>query len=559
MKRNFSLLGNKQFDLLVVGGGIYGAWTAYDAALRGLSVAIVEQGDWANATSSSSSKLIHGGLRYLESLDFKLVKKALTERQMLLSVAPHRVWPLRFGVPVYADSRIGTFQLRVGLSMYDFLADDSGHNMAHHHFGQKSFAAHFPFLAGDGLKGGFTYGDAQTDDARLVLELISGAMGAGAVCVNYCKLIGLLETNGHDKYDVAKDETRHAHFPHPPPEGEGASEPLRWLQVSGRVCGATVQDQISHASAKISAKQIVNATGQWTTMSEQGRSWCRLDKGTHLVMPALATDEALLLTAKSDGRVFFIIPWYGMTLVGTTDADYSGDLDHVVVEPEEIAYLLAEANHYLKTAWTEKDVVGSYVGLRVMKRSGDAQPSAVSRDWELKTASNGAHYSIGGKLTSAREDAAHIVDTVCAQLGVDTPCATRHRTFPWAPEADYARWFIAASTQATQLGIDQDSAKWLTRRHGKRVGEVFRIIENDPRMAERIMPMLPFIFADLLFCARDEMAIHLDDLLRRRMPLLILAKLDESVLRRLAEMVAAAMGWDEAAVNQEIKACSNWL
>ncbi len=515
MNRSFSSLTNKQFDLLVCGGGIYGAWTAYDATLRGLSVVIVEQGDWASATSSASSKLIHGGLRYLESLDFKLVKKALAERQMLLAMAPHRVWPLRFGLPVYADSRVGTFQIKAGLFMYDSLADNLSADMAHHHFDSQAFAGRFPFLAEGGLKGGFTYGDAQTDDARLVLELISGAMAAGAVCVNYCKLTG-------------------------------------WIETDGRVSGATVQDQISRASSEISAKQIVCATGQWTAASEQGRDWCRLDKGTHLVMPALSTDEALLLTAKSDGRVFFIIPWYGRTLLGTTDADYSGDLDHVAVEPEEVAYLLAEANCYLKTAWTEKDVVSSYAGLRVMKRSDAASPATVSRDWELKTASNGVHYSVGGKLTSAREDVAHIVDAVCAQLGVDTPCATRNRTFPWAPEADYARWFVAASTQATQLGIDEESAKWLIRRHGKQVGEVFRIVEGDPSLAGRIVPALPFIQADLLFCARDEMAVHLDDLLRRRMPLLILAKLDENDLRRIAGTVAVTMGWDEATLNREV-------
>ncbi len=518
MNRNFPSLTNKRFDLLVVGGGIYGAWTAYDAALRGLSVALVEQGDWAGATSSASSKLIHGGLRYLESFDFKLVKKALVERQMLLEMAPHRVWPLRFGLPVYADSRVGTLQLKAGLSMYDFFAGKQSPDMVHHHFDARAFAGRFPFLGSDGLKGGFTYGDAQTDDARLVLELVAGAMAHGAVCVNYCRLTGLIEANG-------------------------------------RASGATVQDRLDHASAEISARQVVNATGQWTAASEQGRGWCQLDKGTHLVMPALPTDEALLLTAKSDGRVFFLIPWYGMTLLGTTDADYSGDLDRVAVEPEEIAYLLAEANHYLKTAWTEKDVVGSYAGLRVMKRSDAASPSVVSRDWELKTASNGAHYSIGGKLTSAREDAACIVDAVCAQLCIDTPCATRSRTFPWAPEAEYARWFVAASTQATGLGIDQESVKWLIRRHGKRVGEVFRIVEGDPCLAERILPTLPFIHADLLFCARHEMAVHLSDLLRRRMPLLILARLDAGDLRRLAELVAAAMGWDAGRVAQEAEAC----
>lgn len=518
MKRDFSLLAGRQFDLLVCGGGIYGACTAYDAALRGLSVAIVEQGDWASATSSASSKLIHGGLRYLESFDFKLVKKALKERQMLLEMAPHRVWPLRFGVPVYADSRIGSLQLKAGLTLYDFLADNPSQELAHRHFDRMAFAERFPFLDTEGMKGGFTYGDAQTDDARLVLELIAGAMTAGAVCVNYCKLTGLIETNG-------------------------------------QVCGATVQDQLNHTRAQIHARQIVNTTGQWTAASSPGRDWCQLTKGIHLVMPAVLADEALLLTARSDGRVFFMIPWYGMTLIGTTDTDYSGDLDHVAVEPEEVAYLLAEANHYLKAAWTEKDVVGSYAGVRMMKRSGKASPSAVSRDWELKTAHNGLHYSIGGKLTSALEDAACIVDTVCAQLDVDTPCATKSSPFPWTPQENYSAWSLAISAQARQLGIDQESAKWLIRRHGKRVEEVLRSVADDAKLAERIVPTLPFIYADLLFCARDEMAIHLDDLLRRRMPLLVLAKLTESTLRRLAETVAPAMSWDEVAMAREIEIC----
>lgn len=523
MRRDFSMLTGKHFDLLVCGGGIYGAWTAYDAALRGLSVAIVEQGDWASATSSASSKLIHGGLRYLESYDFKLVRKALAERQRLLELAPHRVWPLRFGVPIYTDSRIGTLQLKAGLFLYDFFAGCMGSGClgsesAHRHFDRAAFAGRFPALDSDGLKGGFTYSDAQTDDARLVLELIAGAMAAGAVCVNYCKL-------------------------------------TKYIETDGIVSGATVQNQRGHDSAQIIARQIVSTTGQWMIASGQGREWCRLTKGVHLVMPAVLTDEALLLTAKSDGRVFFMIPWYGRTVIGTTDTDYKGDIEHVAVENKDVAYLLAEANHYLKTAWTEEDVIGSYAGVRVMKQSDKASPSSVSRDWELKTASNGLHYSIGGKLTSAREDAACIVDAVCERLGVPTRCATRNRRFPWAPEDNYSDWLIGVTAQANQLGLDKECAKWLIRRHGKRVGEVLRGMAGDSGLAERIVPGLPLIYADLLFCARNEMVIHLDDLLRRRMPLLILAKLDEKTLRRIAETVAATMGWDEAAIASGIEAC----
>jgi len=518
VKRDFSLLAGIHFDLLVCGGGIYGAWTAYDAVLRGLSVAIVDQGDWANATSSSSSKLIHGGLRYLETYDFKLVRKAIQERQRLLQLAPHRVWPLRFGVPVYKNSRIGRLQLKAGLVLYDFLAGFPGFDIAHQYFDRADFAARFPPLDSDGLKGGFTYGDAQTDDARLVLELIAGAIEAGAVCVNYCKVTGLIESGGE-------------------------------------VCGTKVLDMTSGQTSQILARQVVYTTGKWMASTMSGRDWCRLSKGVHLVMPGTMSDEALLLTAQSDGRVFFMIPWYGMTLVGTTDDDYKGDIDHVAVEAGDIAYLLDAANRYLKTAWTGSDVVGSYAGVRVMKQSDKALPSAVSRDWELRTASNGVHYSIGGKLTSAREDAACIVNTVSEQLHVVNACATTSRKFPWAPDENYAAWLMASSAHASKLGIDQESAKWLIHRHGKRASEVLRIAEGDPRMVKRIVPSLPFIYADLMFCARNEMAIHLEDLLRRRMPLLILAKLSDETLHRIAETVAVMMGWDGTAINLEVAAC----
>jgi glycerol-3-phosphate dehydrogenase len=328
-------------------------------------------------------------------------------------------------------------------------------------------------------------------------------MAAGAVCVNYCRLTGLMESGG-------------------------------------RVCGATVEDQLDHHSAQINVRQIVHATGQWTSAAQPGRDWCRLAKGVHLVMPAALQDEALLLTAHSDGRVFFMIPWYGMTLLGTTDDDYQGDLDHVSVEPEDISYLLAAANHYLKTAWTEADIAGSYAGVRVMKHSDKASPSDVSRDWELKTAGNGAHYSIGGKLTSAREDAACIVDTVCGQLGVDMRCATSERRLPWAPETDYATWSADINAQSNQLGIDHECAKWLMRRHGKRVQQVLESMAGEPQLAERIVPALPFIYADLLYCARNEMVIHPDDLLRRRMPLSILARLSEGTMHRISEIIAHA-------------------
>ena len=519
MDRSFAQLAGHHFDVLICGGGIYGAWTAYDAALRGLKVAIVDQGDWACATSSSSSKLIHGGLRYLESLDFKLVKKALREREMLMKAAPHRVWPLRFGVPIFKDSRLNTLLLKAGLTLYDFLAGTLTTGQAHRRFSQTLFSERFPCLNPTSLTGGFTYLDAQTDDARFVLELIDGAISAGAVCVNYCKVTDFIENNG-------------------------------------QICGAKIQDRVDGNTAEVYARQIVKATGQWITESE-----CRLSKGVHLILPKVLENEALLLTAKSDGRVFFMMPWYGLTLLGTTDTDYTGDIEHVTVLADEVDYLLTEANRVCKTVnWTEQDIIGRYAGLRVLKQSSNATPTDVSRDWELKTADNGLLMSIGGKITSAREDAAQIVNTICENLAINESCKTNGRSFPWLEEMDYRLWFDTTMVKAEEQGIDNESAQWLIRRHGKRVVEIFRLIGQDPQLSKRITPSLPFILGDLVFCARNEMVVHLEDLLRRRIPVLILSKMTQAELRHLAEITANALGWDAATLNNEFETCARkWL
>ncbi|HQR02949.1 MAG: glycerol-3-phosphate dehydrogenase/oxidase [Proteobacteria bacterium] len=479
MKRDPDALFHDSFDLLVVGGGIYGAWTAYDAALRGLRVALVDQGDWAGATSSGSSKLIHGGLRYLESGDIGLVRKALHERQRLLRLGPHRVWPLRFGIPVTGDSRLGAWRLRAGLWLYDWLAGARA-EQAHRHFDANAFALHFPFLDRQQLRQGFSYADAQTDDARLVLELVDGALAAGAVAVNYC---------------------------HAAATARGEFHTIR------------IEDRISGHIGQLQAREIVFATGQWGRETVPGREDRRLTKGVHLVLPRLSpTQEALLLTAPQDGRVFFILPWYGRTILGTTDTDYRGDVEHVAADDADVAYLLAAANHYLKTSWQPADIIGRFAALRAMKRSEQANPSAVSRDWELHAAPDGTLHSIGGKITSAREDAAHIVDTVCRRLGRPLPCATTERPLPWALDGNDA----ALRARSQSLGIDEETTLWLLRRHGNRTAAVLDRVQADAALGNRIVPDLPLIMADLHHCAATEMVERPDDLLRRRLPLAIL-------------------------------------
>ena len=363
--------------------------------MRGLKVAIVDKGDWAGATSSASSKLIHGGLRYLETFDIKLVRKSLAERQMLLEAAPHRIWPLLFGIPLYQASRLGKWRLKIGLALYDFLAGKVPSSQRHRQHDKADFIGHFPGLGTNGLMGGFTYFDAQTDDARLVLELIDGASSAGAVCVNYCALAELIETNG-------------------------------------KISGAILQDETTGEKIQLDASQVVDTTGRWSALFQNGKDESyRLTKGIHLVMPKILKEDALLLTAKSDGRVFFIIPWYGQTLLGTTDTHYTGDLDNILITPEDIRYLLNEANQVLETVtWTEQDVIGKFAGLRVLQQTGQENPSRVSRDWHLKTAQNGLLSSIGGKLTSAREDAAVIVDTLCAKTWGECKVPDFREDFP---------------------------------------------------------------------------------------------------------------------------------
>jgi glycerol-3-phosphate dehydrogenase len=399
--------------------------------------------------------------------------------------------------------------------------------MRHHYLNREKFSKHFPLLNAYELKGGFTYADAQTDDARLVLELIAGAMKAGASCINYCKLVQLLETNG-------------------------------------KADGAIIQDQLTQTRQKISARQIVFTTGQWLVTEMHSREWCRLAKGIHLVMPAVLKDEALLLTAQSDGRVFFMIPWYGLTLLGTTDIDFKDDVEQIFADASDIAYLLAAANDYLKTPWTEADIIGGFIGVRVFKQNiqpaSSSPPSAISRGWELKSAPNGVHYALGGKITSSRQDAARIVDTVCSQLDISSPCATQDRLFPWAPQENFSAWAAAMHIRAMRLGIDAESAKWLLRRHGTQTTEIFRRIETQADLAQRIIPSLPFIAADLIHCAETEMVVHLDDLLRRRMPLLILAPLTENQLWQIVQRVVSTMQWDDARLNQEIERCrKQWI
>ncbi len=376
------------FDVLVVGGGIYGAWTALEAALRGLRVALVERGEWASGTSRASSKLIHGGLRYLEHGDVALVRKALRERTRLLRLAPHRVHPLRFVVPVTRGGRLNRPMLHAGLWLYDLLAGELAGVERHAAWRRRELLQAAPFLSTE-VVAGFTYGDAGTDDAALVRDIVAAAQRAGAVCC--------------------------AHTPVTALERRG-----------GRVVGATLA-----SGAVVHARSTVVAAGPWAfaLAGLDPQRVARFTKGVHIVLPPLplggpftVADTAFLLTAPQDGRVFFLIPWQGGTMVGTTDTDWTGNPDDIRVEQADVDYLLAAvAATCPGLRWTTADVRDAWVGLRTLRR-GDARAaargssargsSALSREWELLRPEPGLLLPLGGKLTSARVEAVHIVDAL---------------------------------------------------------------------------------------------------------------------------------------------------
>ncbi len=511
MKRDFDCLRDAPFDLLVVGGGIYGAWTALDGALRGLKVALVERDDWGAGTSSASSKLIHGGLRYLQHLHLKLVHKSLAERRLLATLAPHQVRPLRFLFPTdggFAGRRL----LGAGLTLYDLLAGTGQPVIGHRGLSRTAVAAAYPYLDTGRLTGAFTYGDCGTDDARLTCEVVDGAWRAGAAGVNRARVEEL-------------------------------------LVAGGRVVGARVADGESDANLEVEARLTVLAAGPWAEgilpRAARRHTYARYTKGVHLVMGPLPTDGALLLVARSDGRVFFVIPWYGRTLVGTTDTDYLGDPSQVAVEPADIDYLLTELRaHCPGLGWDESSILGSFAGLRTLRHVDGVSPSAVSREWHLATPMAGLLMPVGGKLTAARADAAKIVRRALRLLGrSDGVSPTRHRPLPWAPPLPFESWLAEESAASTALGLDRETAHWAAHRFGTRLADLHALVGGDPTLARRLTPGAPFCRAEVVLAARDEMARGLEDALRRRMPATLLATLDPPTAADAAALMGGVLGW----------------
>ena len=511
-------LARDDFDVLVIGGGITGAGVARDAALRGLRVALVEQEDFASGTSSRSSRLIHGGVRYLEHGEFAMVFESSQERRTLLRIAPHLVRPLAFTWPVYAAARVRRWQLAAALTLYDALA--LFRNVKRHQrLSSAGVLALEPRVRGDGLLGGARYFDAATDDARLTLATALSARDAGAALLTHARV----ETMRID---------------------------------GGRVTGAIVRDRLGGTTLEVRARIVVNAAGPWSDgvdalagVSVGGR--VRGSKGVHIAVPRarIGNVAALTVLAPQDGRVMFVLPAGDFAIVGTTD-------DYELVVPEEVrasefdvAYLLAAANHYFpEAALRRDDVVAAWAGLRPLAAgtSGGSDPSAASREHAIAQPVAGLVSVTGGKLTTYRAMAREVVDVVQRALAMPVSRATTsRRALPGGEACDVHRE-IELATSATG---DASVATRLVHAHGTAWRDVWALVASDATLGELVEPSRPYLLAELRYAATVEMALTLADLLIRRVPLAFETRdHGRAAAARVAPRVAEWLGWEPSAV-----------
>jgi glycerol-3-phosphate dehydrogenase len=531
-------LARDPFDIVVIGGGITGAGVALDAASRGYSVALVEQADYASGTSSRSSKLVHGGLRYLQKFDLGLVREALLERQLMVKLAPHLVRPLQLVVPAFDGARPDRLT-GIGLNMYDVMAAPSlrARRNARRSTGEPgeadwSPARHrvisgeevtdlLPALASRNPTGGYLFYDCQADDARLVLTVLGEAERFGAICANRLQVIGL----GRD-------------------DDLGA--------------GVTVRDFESGEEFPIRADNVVNATGVWADRIRPEELYSEAEvpriapsRGTHII---LAHDDLPLIAGAiipaGGSRSIFALPWLGRSLVGTTDNNYDGDIDHVQPSGQDVDYLLSAVNDFFGTALTSGDLAGAYAGVRPLISSGDSRKSVdISRKAELYETSSGLITITGGKLTTWRRMAKMAVDRLVERDGRQAPCRT-HEIPLGAP---------AVADQLPRVeGVRDDAYGQLAARYGHAAERVLAMAQTRGELAQPLVPGRPDLLAEAPFSARYEQARTVADVLLRRTRLGLLAARELTdpggeVALRVARAMAPELGWDEARTEREVQ------
>jgi glycerol-3-phosphate dehydrogenase len=523
--RALKALAEDEFDVVVIGGGITGAGVALDAATRGYSVALLERADYASGTSSRSSKLVHGGLRYLQNFDLGLVREALLERSILARIAPHLVRPLPLVVPAFDGARPDRL-MGVGLNLYDVMSLDrerrrkseSWSPERHRMISGEEVIELLPALAAREPTGGYLFYDCQTDDARLVLTVLGEAERFGAVCANRVGATGLLEGDGRARGVRAVDH-----------EGGGEFE--------------------------VRAENVVNATGVWadelrpSELHEEAElPRIRPSRGTHLTLSA--ADLPLVggaIVPAGEGRSIFALPWLGRTLVGTTDNDYEGDLAHVKPSPDDVAYLLEAVNAFFASSFGPEDLTGAYAGVRPLISSGDPKKSVdISRKAELYETSSGMITITGGKLTTFRRMAKHVVDRLVEREAREAPCRTH--------EIPLGQPVEPGELQRVE-GVPEESYAALAGRYGYAAHDVLGIAAERAELAQPIVPGMPDLLAEAAQAVRREQARTVGDVLLRRTRLGLLAarELEGNPVHRVADVLAGELGWSPERRAREIE------
>ena len=519
-----------ELDVLVIGMGATGAGVALDAASRGLRVAVLDKGDLASGTSSKSSKLVHGGLRYLENYEFGLVREGVMERQLLMKLAPHLVRPMDFLYPVWPDT-VRRRLLGLGLSTYDVfalasLAGRGGATRRHAKVDAAEAIRLAPALAASGLDYGYVYGDCGTDDARLVLAIVQAARRFGALTITYAEAASLLTEDG-------------------------------------RVTGALVRDRLRGGAAELRARHVVNATGVWVdalqNLEEPGRrSAIAPSKGVHVVVPRerlpLLDASVLLPSKQGDGRSMFAIPWGRQTILGTTDTPYDGGLDELSLTQADLDYVLTAGNAVFKTELGEDDVLGAWAGVRpLVKQEGSESMSDISRRHTLVEGSGGMLTITGGKLTTYRRMAKDVVDRIVDKDGLKARCRTDE--IPLSGTRPYEELVAETTATATELGVAADVAESLVRQTGETAGHVLSLVKGDPSLGELLSPWSPHIAAEVVHAVRSEGAATLEDVFSRRMRLSLRSK-DAALpcARRAADLLARELSLDDEWASNQVVA-----
>jgi len=517
-------LAGETFDVVVIGGGVTGAGCALDAATRGLGVALLEQRDFGAGTSSRSSKLIHGGLRYLEQLNFHLVREALEERALLLGrLCPHLVRPVSFLYPLHTRVLERAY-VGSGIALYDALARHGGGEPRgilprHRHLSRRGCLALAPGLRRDALIGGIQYYDAQVDDARHTLALARSAALYGAALATSVRVVGLLR------------------------EGE-------------RIVGARALCLESGEELVVRGRQVINATGVWTDhvqdLAGRGQIRVRASKGIHLVVPRDRFHSDTGLTLRTEKSVLFVIPWGRHWIIGTTDTDWDLDLAHPAASGADIDYLLERLNRVLAQPLGRDDIEGVYAGLRPLLRGESEETSQLSREHAVSQTVAGLITVAGGKYTTYRVMARDAVDAAARSLTGSVPPSCTDRTPLVGAEGFEALWNRRARL-AAEWGLEPARIERLLGRYGSRIGEVLEPIRERPELARPLGGAEEHLAAEIRYAASHEGALHLDDALTRRTRISIETfHRGVGCAREAAELLGEVLGWSEVDRQREI-------